>query len=158
MGGVVAPFATRAEFVLFHPPDERNADANSAYVDVRDKDGQYLTVIVGVGGLGANEDVDVKLRQASSAGGAGQKDVTKDGVVAAVTRLSGAGDNNSLAAITIDTRILDEPNGFHWVAVFLDLGGGDTVDFFSVGVFHDSDAPPENSGLDSHTVLIGQGY
>lgn len=87
---------------------------------------RFLAVLV-AGDLGASATVDAKLRQATSSGGAGAKDVTGS----AITQLTQAGSgSNKEVLISLDPSKLDVNNGFKFfefsvtVAVATsDLGG-----------------------------------
>ena len=92
-------------------PDAYNAAAYSTgWIDAGLYEG--LLAMVAVGDMQANSTVDAKLEQATSAAGAGAKDVSGK----AITQLTQAGtDDNKQALINMKSEDLDTNNGFHFV-------------------------------------------
>ena len=73
------------------------------------KDHLSFLAVVTAGDLGASATVDAKLEQATSAAGAGAKDITGK----AITQLTKAGtDDNKQALINLKQEELDVNNGF----------------------------------------------
>jgi hypothetical protein len=73
------------------------------------KDFGHFLAIVQAGDLGASATVDAKLEQATSAAGAGAKDITGK----AITQLTQAGtDSNKQAVINLRPEELDVDGGF----------------------------------------------
>ena len=100
----------------------------SGWVDMQ----EYHTAmaVVFVGDLGASGTVDAKLQQATSATGAGAKDITSKAITALTTTTAASGDSNKQAVIDLLTDELDVANGFRWVRLAIrsqtstgDLGG-----------------------------------
>jgi hypothetical protein len=92
-------------------PDAASAGAvNSAWIDVTNW--QNLMAIVMAGDLGASATLNAKLEQATSAAGAGAKDVT--GKAIAQLTQAGAGSDKQ-AIINCSQYDLDFNNGFKFV-------------------------------------------
>lgn len=82
--------------------------------------------MISAGDLGANGTIDAKLRQATSAAGAGAKDITGK----AITQFTQAGTDysNKQAFINLESEDLDTNNGFHFVALSM-TGATATSDY-----------------------------
>lgn len=77
-----------------------------------------LTALIQTGVLGASATVDAKLRQATSAAGAGAKDITGK----AITQIVKASGDNKQATIEVRDTELDVNNGFAFVQLSLTVG------------------------------------
>lgn len=78
-----------------------------------------ILAIVMAGTLGSSATLDAKLRQATSAAGAGAKDITG----AAITQLTQAGtDADKQAIMSLDVDALDIAGGFRYVALSMTIG------------------------------------
>lgn len=79
-----------------------------------------LLAVIMAGTLGTSATIDAKLVQATSAAGAGAKDITG----AAITQLTQAGTDQSdtQAVISLQTDALDVANDFQFVAISLTVG------------------------------------
>lgn len=114
----------------FHLVGVIDPDANAAatlltpWVDA----GLYETfcAMISSGDLGTNGTLDAKLRQATSAAGAGAKDITGK----AMTQMTEAVVNlsNKQAFINLESEDLDSNNGFRYVALSV-TGAVATGDF-----------------------------
>lgn len=88
----------------------------SDYVDMGDF--ERLLAVVAAGTLGSSGTLNAKLVQATSAAGAGKKDITGK----AITALTEAGsDSDKQALINLKSDELDVVNSFRYVAVELTL-------------------------------------
>jgi hypothetical protein len=107
-------------------PDAYTAQTlTTGWIDVSTY-GSILAAIFN-GDLGPNATVDAKIRQATSAAGAGAKDVTG----AAITQFTEAGtDSNKQAFINLATEDLDTNNGFYFVQLSVTIATA-TSDFFA---------------------------
>ena len=77
-----------------------------------------LVALIQTGVLGASATVDAKLRQATSAAGAGAKDITGK----AITQIVKASGDNKQATIEVRDTELDVNNGFSFVQLSLTVG------------------------------------
>lgn len=91
------------------------SDGTTAYIDMADKHTAEFFLSLGA----TDQTTDMKLVQATSAAGAGVKDITG----AVITQLSATNDNKQ-ASIEIDPYQLDFNNGFRYVAAVIDVTGG----------------------------------
>lgn len=114
-----------------YTPGEQTSDwANMAYFET-------LMCVVCVGTIGTLGYLDVKLQQATSAAGAGAKDITGK----AITRLTQAGtDSDKQAIINLRAEELDVDGGFQYVA--------------AVAV-SDNTGSPSEAGVDYGVTLFG---
>jgi hypothetical protein len=78
---------------------------------------------IDVGVFGASATVDAKLQQATSAAGAGAKDITGK----AITQLLAAGGNNRQALINLRAAELDLANGFGFFQLSVTVGTAATL-------------------------------
>lgn len=89
----------------------------SGYVDAADF--HTLMAVIQAGTLGSSATLDAKLVQATSAAGAGSKDITG----AAITQLTQAGtDSDKQAVISTLATSLDTAGGFRFVAISMTVG------------------------------------
>lgn len=95
--------------------------AVSGWVSI--KNAQMILAIISVGVFGASATVDAKFQQATSAAGAGAKDVTGK----AITQLLAAGGNNRLAEINVRPQDLDTNGGFSFVQLSVTVGTAATL-------------------------------
>jgi hypothetical protein len=82
-----------------------------------------LMALIDVGAFGAAATVDAKLQQATSAAGAGVKDIANK----AITQLVAAGGNNRQAAIDLRDDELDVNGGFAYVRLSVTVGAAATL-------------------------------
>lgn len=107
-------------------PDVQTAGAiSSAWLDMQDY--QKILAVCNIGTLGASATYDAKFEQATSAGGAGVKDMTRDNdgtTTVAIAQQTQAGTDASDSHVQLDTghADLDEPNGFRWVRLTATVG------------------------------------
>jgi hypothetical protein len=100
-----------APLVAVLNPQSATTVQSTGYVDMGLFEGGILATVI-VGALGSGTTVDAKLQQATSAAGAGVKDVT--GKLA--TQLTQAGtDDNKQIEINCRQDDLDVTNSFRWV-------------------------------------------
>lgn len=107
-----------------YPLVEENADSfaantyDSAYASLQDY--HRAVLVINVGDMGQGATLDVQIRQATSAAGAGVKTIAdKAGTgTKAITQLTQAGgDGNQLLCIELQTEELDVDNRFSFVGV-----------------------------------------
>jgi hypothetical protein len=77
-----------------------------------------LIALIQTGVLGASATVDAKIQQATSAAGAGAKDLTGK----AITQIVKATGDNKQAMINFRASDLDVTNGFTYVAIVMTVG------------------------------------
>jgi hypothetical protein len=77
-----------------------------------------LIALIQTGVLGASATVDAKLQQATSAAGAGAKDLTGK----AISQIVKATGDNKQAMINFRASDLDVTNGFTYVAIVMTVG------------------------------------
>lgn len=77
-----------------------------------------LTALIQSGVLGASATLDAKLQQATSAAGAGAKDITGK----ALTQIVKASGDNKQATIDVRDTDLDVANGFAFVRLSITVG------------------------------------
>lgn len=108
----------RAAIVGVIDPDAYAASTvTTGWVDVAGW--QQLMAIVAVGDMVATSTVDAKIEQATSAAGAGAKDVSG----LAITQLTQAGsDDNKQAIINVKQTDLDFNNDFQFVRLSVTIG------------------------------------
>ena len=75
------------------------------------------------GVMGSLGTIDAKLQQATSAAGAGAKDITGK----AITQIVAASGNNKQALIECRTSDLDGSNGFNFVALSVTVGTASSI-------------------------------
>lgn len=100
-------------------PDVTTASTvTSDWVDA--SDWHTILAVVMAGTLGTNATVDAKLEQATSAAGAGAKDISGSGI----TQMTQAGTDQSdtQAVISLQTDALDVDNGFQYVRLSITVG------------------------------------
>ena len=97
-------------------------DAYGASTEVSDwvdaSEFHQILAIVMAGTLGASATLNAKLRQATSAAGAGAKDISG----AAITQLVKATDDDKQAIMSLDVDALDIAGGFRYVALSMTIG------------------------------------
>lgn len=91
------------------PISQGAGTVNTAWVSMASFHG--LCALLGVGVMSAGSAVDAKLQQATSAAGAGAKDITGK----AITQLLAAGGNNRQVLIDVRDTDLDVNNGYAFV-------------------------------------------
>lgn len=100
----------RARILGVVNPQQTNSAKSSGWVDASVY--ESLLAAIALGALTANATVDAKLEQATSAAGAGAKDITGK----AVTQLTQAGtDDNKQVLINLKSEELDVTNSFRYV-------------------------------------------
>lgn len=99
-------------------PDAYGASTvTSGWVDVSDF--HSIMAVVQAGTLGSSATLDAKLEQATSAAGAGAKDVAG----AAITQLTQAGtDSDKQAVISLQTDAIDVDGGFRFIRLSITVG------------------------------------
>lgn len=110
-----------------------------------------LMAIVQAGVLGASATLDAKLEQATSAAGAGAKDLTGK----AITQLTKAGsDDGKQAVIEVTSDELDVNNSFTHVRLTLTVG---TAASLVAGLLlgHDARYDPSDSDADTVDEIVG---
>lgn len=98
------------------PTSQVAGAAVSGWVSV--KNHFALMGLVQVGAFGASATVDAKFQQATSAAGAGAKDVTGK----AITQLLAAGGNSKQVLINMKVADLDTEGGFSFVQLSVTVG------------------------------------
>ena len=78
-----------------------------------------ILAIVMAGTLGSSATIDGKIRQATSAAGAGAKDIAG----AAITQMTKSAGDDKQALISLNTDALDIAGGFRYVALSMTIGG-----------------------------------
>ena len=100
-------------------PDAYAAGAqNSDWVDLGLFD--QVKAVIMAGTFGAATTLDAKLTQATTSGGAGEKDITGK----AITQLVAASDSDKQAVINCRAEELDVTNDFRWVRLVQTGGAG----------------------------------
>lgn len=79
---------------------------------------QKFLAIIQAGTFGSSATIDAKIQQATSAAGAGAKDITGK----AVTQLLAAGGNNVQCEINLDAQELDVNGGFAFIQLSVTVG------------------------------------
>ncbi len=92
----------------------------STYIDMGDFD--RIVFIIAIGACAATDTLNAKLVQATSAAGAGSKDITG----AAITALADA-DDNQFATIELKAEALDVAGGFRYVSLSYTKAGAGTL-------------------------------
>lgn len=125
MSHPLLPPSSRLALVGVIDPDA-NAAATlvSAYSDTGLA--ETFLALISAGDLGTNGTLDAKLVQATSAAGAGSKNITGK----SITQFTQAGTDysNKQAFINLESEDLDTANGFHFVALSM-TGAVATSDF-----------------------------
>lgn len=98
------------------PISQGAGSVSTGWVDASLYDGLHGVVAAGL--LGAAATLDAKLEQATSAGGAGVKDI----IGKTITQLVKATDDDKVATINVRAEELDVNNGFRWVRLTLTVG------------------------------------
>ena len=80
--------------------------------------------LIETGVMQASSTVDAKIRQATSSGGAGAKDVTGKAIAQVQQAASGSG---TVSAINFSSGDLDAANGFNYVQVSITVGTAATL-------------------------------
>ena len=84
---------------------------------------ERFQAMIDVGVFGAAATVDAKLQQATSAAGAGAKDITGK----AITQLLAAGGNNRQALINLRGPEMDMANGFNYFQLSVTVAAAATL-------------------------------
>ena len=139
----------RAAIVATIDPDAyANSTYTSDWVDMSMFD--TIMAIIMVGDLGAETDLDAKLEQATSSGGAGAKDVTGKAITA-LTHSPVQSDCQSI--INCRAEELDVNNGFRYVR--LSITNDVTSDFGAVILgFDPRQLPASNNDLASVVEIV----
>lgn len=98
-----------AVLATLDPVSQGAATVTTGWVDARKF--QQILAVIGVGVMTATSTVDAKLQQATTAGGAGAKDIAAK----AITQLLAAGGNNRQVEIDLREEALDVNGGFCFV-------------------------------------------
>lgn len=115
MGSLALPTEKIGVATTIDPAAIAAGTVSSAWVPMRNWPGGLMAIIA-TGTLGASATLNAKLQQATSAAGAGAKDITGKAITALTQ--AGAGSNKQ-AIITCLGDDLDVANGFAFVAVSL---------------------------------------
>lgn len=114
MSKVLRPSDAAAILGGVHAISQGVGTATSAWIDMSRFD--KILAVIDAGVLGAAATLDAKIQQATSAAGAGAKDITGK----AVTQLTKAGtDDNKWALINLASEELDVTGGFRFVQLSL---------------------------------------
>lgn len=102
--------AVAAVVAALNPASQAAGTATTGWIDMQDW--FQAMAILSVGAIAAAGTVDAKIQQATSAAGAGAKDVTGT----AITQLTDAGtDDNKQVVINVRQEDLDFNNSFRWI-------------------------------------------
>ena len=115
-------------------PSSSSAAQTSGWVDAAGF--RRIMAVISAGVFGSSATIDAKLRQATSSGGAGAKDITG----AALTQMLAAGGNNKQAIINLNTDSLDATNGYRYVGLTLTVGTAASLvsaELFGFDAFND---------------------
>lgn len=132
-------------------PQSAGAAVNSGWVDASQF--ENFLAVVSVGAMTAGATVDAKVRQATSSGGAGAKDITG----AAITQLTHAAPNdNSQAFINVNAAQLDTNNGFTFLELVVTPAGNTSLVSAEVyGVDAKQPAPGGANNAATLTQIVG---
>ena len=115
-------FSERAALLaVINPVSQGAGTANSGWIPVALFDRIVAELMVGA--FGASATVDAKFQQATSAAGAGAKDITGK----AITQLLAAGGNNRQAIVEVSETDLDTNGGFAFVQFSVTVGTAATL-------------------------------
>lgn len=131
MGYPQLPTEISSTVAVIDPDAYAAGTYTTGWVDMSDWHAMKATVFAGT--LGSSATLDAKLEQATSAAGAGAKDITGK----AITQLTQAGtDSDKQAVINLRDSDLDIDNGFRYVRLSITVGtatsdaGGELEGFF----------------------------
>lgn len=110
-----------------------------------------LLALIQTGVLGASATVDAKFQQATSAAGAGAKDVTG----AAITEVVKASGDNKNVAINLDPAQLDVANGFAFVQLSVTVGAAASLTSALLLGFAPRYAPAADANNASVVQIVG---
>ncbi|HWU68672.1 MAG TPA: hypothetical protein VN046_07340 [Stenotrophobium sp.] len=131
------------------PSSQAAGAATSGWISVANF--QKLLAIVHTGVLGAGATVDAKIQQATSAAGAGAKDVAG----AAITQIVKATGDNKQAEINLDAQQLDVEGGFGYVQLSVTVGTAASETAALVLGFNSRFAPASDSNAASVAEIVG---
>lgn len=94
---------------LIDPDNYTAGDVSTNWIDMKELG--YLSALVAVGDMASTSTVDAKFEQATSAAGAGAKDVAGSDII---QMTEAGGDDNTQAAINLSESDLDIANGFRY--------------------------------------------
>lgn len=112
----IKPTYRAMPLVQVGPISQGAGSVSTGWVDAGVYDTLHAVVAAGV--LGTAATLDAKLEQATTAGGAGVKDVTGK----TVTQLVKATDDNKVATINVRSEELDVNGGYRFVRLTLTVG------------------------------------
>lgn len=119
-----------AVLATFDPVSQAAATVTTGWVDARKF--ARITALLGVGVMTATSTVDAKLQQATTAAGAGAKDIANK----AITQLLAAGGNNRQVAIDLRDDELDVNNGFGFVRLSITVAAAASlINAMLIGAF-----------------------
>ena len=122
MSDVNTKFAERNALVgIINPISQAAGALSTAWVPVANF--EQLAALISVGAFGASATVDAKFEQATSAAGAGAKDVTGK----SITQLLAAGGNNRQAVLEMRSADVDANGGFSHVRLTVTVGAAATL-------------------------------
>lgn len=111
-----------------------------------------LLAIVQAGDLGSSATLDAKLEQATSAAGAGAKDITGK----AITQLTQAGtDSNKQVLINVRAEELDVDNGFTHVRLSMTIGTAASDAGGMLLGFHPARGPASDTDATTVDEIVG---
>jgi len=110
-----------------------------------------LLALIQTGVLGASATVDAKFQQATSAAGAGAKDVTG----AAITEVVKASGDNKNVAINLDPVQLDVANGFAFAQLSVTVGAAASLTSALLLGFAPRYAPASDANNASVVQIVG---
>jgi hypothetical protein len=132
-----------------NPSSQAAGAATSGWISLANF--QKLLAIVQTGTLGASATVDAKIQQATSAAGAGAKDITG----AAITQIVKATGDNQQAEINLDAAQLDVEGGFGFVQLSVTVAVAASQTAALVLGFNPRFAPASDSNADSVAEIVG---
>jgi hypothetical protein len=131
-----------------NPVSQAAGTVITAYVPVQNFHSFRATIISGV--LGASATLDAKLRQATSAAGAGVKDIPNK----AVTQILKASGDNKIAYINARASDLDQANGFAFIVLSITVGTATSLVTGLLEGFYPRFEPPFDSAA-SPAINLG---
>lgn len=134
---------------VINPASQAAGTATSGWISLANF--QKVLAIVQTGTLGASATVDAKIQQATSAAGAGAKDIAG----AAITQIVKATGDNQQAEINLDAAQLDVEGGFGFVQLSVTVAAAASQTAALVLGFNPRFAPASDSNADSVAQVVG---
>ncbi|HET6912063.1 MAG TPA: hypothetical protein VFH71_01835 [Rhodanobacteraceae bacterium] len=132
-----------------NPSSQAAGTATSGWISLANF--QKLLAVVHTGVLGASATVDAKIQQATSAAGAGAKDVANK----AITQIVKATGDNQQVEINLDAQDLDVEGGFGFVQLSVTVGTAASQTAALVYGFNPRFAPASDSNAASVAEIVG---